>query len=342
MLSGVQPAEMKRIISVLAAVCVLLSLSACTQNMALGDKNNISSTTNADKLQFPYTFTDSAGKKVTLAKKPQKVAVLFSSYAEMWKAAGGAVDITVGESVQRGFAEKDVVLVDSGVGHSSIDLEKLVDEAPDLVIGTADFEIQNSAASYCSSKGIPSAVFKIDNFNDYLTVMRIMCDITGSNENYKTYADDVQNKVNAMLSKVQESLESGKIKAPKILFVRAGSSAKSTKAKNSDDNFVCAMIKQLGGQNIADTDTKLQGTLSIEEIIVKNPDYMFITTMGDENAAKDYMNSQLAANGFKELNCVKNKNYTFLQKNMFHYKPNSRWAEAYKILINILYPELEV
>ncbi len=31
---------------------------------------------------FPYTFTDSAGRAVTLQAAPERVAVLFSSYAD--------------------------------------------------------------------------------------------------------------------------------------------------------------------------------------------------------------------------------------------------------------------
>ena len=62
------------------------------------------------------TFADSTGATVTLQEKPKTVAVLFSSFAEVWTLAGGNVDITVGESVERGFADEKSVLVDSGAG----------------------------------------------------------------------------------------------------------------------------------------------------------------------------------------------------------------------------------
>ena len=42
--------------------------------------------------------------------------MLFSSFADVWETAGGRVDITVGESVERGFAPEDVLLVDDGAG----------------------------------------------------------------------------------------------------------------------------------------------------------------------------------------------------------------------------------
>lgn len=43
-----------------------------------------------------YTFTDSAGVSLTVKQPPQRVAVLFSSFAEIWQTAGGTVAVTVG------------------------------------------------------------------------------------------------------------------------------------------------------------------------------------------------------------------------------------------------------
>ena len=49
------------------------------------------------------SFTDSLGETVELSKRPENVAVLFSSFAEMWTLAGGEVAGTGGESIERGF-----------------------------------------------------------------------------------------------------------------------------------------------------------------------------------------------------------------------------------------------
>ena len=71
------------------------------------------------------SFTDDAGREVTLYSKPQRVAVLMSSLAEVWALAGGKIDITVGESVERGFAGGSVILVDLGAG-KTINTELLI------------------------------------------------------------------------------------------------------------------------------------------------------------------------------------------------------------------------
>ena len=53
------------------------------------------------------------------------------------------------------------------------------------------------------------------------------------------------------------------------------------------------------------------------------------------------MNALLASDGWNSLSCVKNGDYTYLPKDLFHFKPNARWAQAYLYLAEILYPELD-
>lgn len=296
--------------------------------------------TEGDNTAFPYTFTDSTGTTVTLEEKPQKTAVLFSSYADIWVTAGGTVDITVGESVERGFAGDGAVLVDSGAGHTSIDLEALTAAAPDLVIGTADFPAQTDAVAFCRSAGIPAASFRVESFDDYLEVLSVFCHITGETERYREYGTAIREQIQAILDKTAAYADEAE-HTPEILFVRSGTSAKSTKAKTAADNFVCVMLDELGTHNIADSASALTGSLSLEAILENDPDALFIATMGSEEAAKSYMDSLLSSDGWKELRCVRQGSYCYLPKDLFHFKPNARWAQAYRFLAEFLYPEID-
>ena len=78
------------------------------------------------------TFTDDTQTDITVPHAPQKVAVLTSSLADLWITAGGTVEITVGESLERGLVE-EAVLVDEGAG-KTVDLERLIQARPDFVL----------------------------------------------------------------------------------------------------------------------------------------------------------------------------------------------------------------
>ena len=108
-------------------------------------------------------FKDDLNNEFELYEKPQKVAVLFSSFADIWITAGGTVDITVKESVERGFANEQAVLVDEGAG-KSINVEALIMANPDLVLCSADIEAQTDAAKLLNKSGIPAACFRVESF----------------------------------------------------------------------------------------------------------------------------------------------------------------------------------
>lgn len=284
-----------------------------------------------------YTFTDSTGAVISLTEKPQTVAVLFSSYAEIWTLAGGTVSVTVGESVERGFVPEGTPLVDAGAG-KAIDQELLLAAQPDFVIGSADIAAQAEACRILSGSGIPCALFRVDTFEDYLSMLKICTDITENPAAFETYGTAVSTQIAAVKSAV-EDLDT----EPKnILFIRAGSQYSATKAKRSPDNFVCIMLDELGSHNIADDAALLLDGLSLEEILLRDPDYIFLTTMGSEDAAKSHIEDLFSQAGWQDMTAVRSGNYTFLPKELFHFKPNARWAEAYALLAELLYPELNI
>lgn len=290
----------------------------------------------AEESRWPYTFADSTGASVTLTHMPQTVAVLFSSYAEIWQLAGGQTAITVGESVERGFAAEDAVLVDSGAG-KAIDHELLLAAQPDLIIGSADIPAHVQAKQALQISGIPFALFRVDTFEDYLSMLETCTGITGRADAYETHGAAVQRQVDAVKAAVRALDEEPKT----ILFIRAGSQYSATKAKRAPDHFACIMLDELGSRNIADDARVLLDGLSLEEILLRDPEYIFLTTMGSEDAAKSYISDLFAQAGWKDLTAVQNGDYAFLPKELFHFKPNARWAEAYAMLAELLYPELK-
>ena len=314
---------MKRL--VLITLILSLFLCGCTAD---------TSTTTA---QPYYSFTDSTGVGVTLKTKPQKVAVLFSSYVDIWNMAGGEVSVTVGESVERGFVPDDTYLVDSGAG-KTIDCERLLAAMPDFVIASADIAAQAELKESLANSGIPVALFRVDTFDQYLSMLKICTEITENDTAYTRYGTELQERINTIKNLTAQ--QSGNAK--EILFIRAGSKFSSTKAKCAPENFVCIMLNELGAKNIAEDAPILLDDLSVEEIILRDPDYIFLTSMGSEEASKSYIQSLFEEDGWRELSAVKNKNYTFLEKELFHFKPNARWDEAYAILADLLYPELSI
>lgn len=273
-----------------------------------------------------YSFKDSLGSTVCLKERPKKVAILFSSYAEIWQIAGGRVDITVKDAIDAGYATDEAVIVHSGSGHSGINRELLVAASPDLVIGTADYPDQVDVCSFTASLGIPSALFRVESFADYLNVLKIFTDILGTPERYEAYGTEVAAEIRML--KDSFSLKNER----NLLFLRA---TKSTlKPMRSDGHFAAGMLTELGLENIADGAGDIIGGNLLEYAVRCDPCYVFVTLMGDEEEAISYAEAELLKPGWSNLSAVRGSRVIYLPKALFQYKPNSRWAEAYRYLIN--------
>ena len=82
--------------------------------------------------------------------------------------------------------------------------------------------------------------------------------------------------------------------------------------------------------------------LSMETILAEDPDYIFVTTMGDSQKAIDALKAGIESNpAWGSLSAVQNGRYLILPKDLFHYKPNARWGESYEALLHILYPDAQ-
>ena len=278
------------------------------------------------------SFIDDTGAQISAPVKPRRVAVLLSSLAEVWQTADGEVAVTVGETVERGFAPSGVTLVDDGAG-KTINIELLIASQPDLVIYSAELAGQAQCAQTLAAAGIPAAGFTVETFADYLRVLEIFTSILQTPENYAAHGAALQARVEELIASVQGQ------SAPTVLFVRAGSSARFTKAKTAANHFVCGMLKELGCVNIADAAPILLDGLSIEAILLSDPDFILYTTMGDESAGTAYMESLLTDPVWQTLTAVQEGRVYQLPKALFQYKPGPRWDAAYQYLIDLLYGE---
>ena len=274
------------------------------------------------------TGCSSEKEGIPTAEMPEKTAVLFSSLAEIWLDAGGEIAVTVGETVERGLMPEGTPLVDDGAG-KSINLELLISLEPDLVIASADIPAQAEAARILEDAGIPTLLFRIESFGDYLTTLEAMSSITGNTEAYEKGLA-LQAEIDSVLA--DTAFMTGK----RILFIRAGSTVSSTKAKLAEDHFACAMLEEMGCFNIASEAPVLLDGLSMEAVLLADPDYIFFSLMGNEETAAANVRSLLSGETWGQLTAVREGRATILPKELFHYKPCSRWPEAYRYLADVL------
>ncbi len=276
----------------------------------------------------PVTFTDALGREVTV-DSPERVITLLGSFCDTWYLAGGEVIGTVRDSWTAFDLDLDEAVVNLG-SFLSPDIEAIVSELPDFVIASANTEAQTELVDTLESAGITVAYFDVSNFDSYLEMLDICTDITGRKDLYEKNGLNIVDEIEAAKDKIDGS-------KPTVLFIRAAAS--SVKAKGSEGTVGGEILADLDCINIADSDDALLDDLSLEAIVLADPEYIFVTTQGEdtEAAIENFENLIASSSAWASLSAVQNGNYYIIDKALYNSKPNARWGEAYALLADILY-----
>jgi len=279
------------------------------------------------------TFTDSRDQEVTITKNPERVIVLQNSLLEIWDQSGGSVIGRVEESQDKIVENAMSAEVVGAVGSPS--MEKILSLEPDLVIVASSYTAQKEMISTLEQSGIEVIGLDNDLLEDYYKTVRLFTAITGREDLYKNNVNEIQKSVDEIIAKAPTD------KNYKVVILFA--TAKSITVRDSN-TMVGEMLKDLNTVNISDAagdviDTK---TFSMEKIIQEDPDFIFVQTMGsDLEKIEERLKNEAQDNpAWASLTAVKEDRYIVLSKDLYMYKPNQRYPEAYEGLAKILYPEV--
>ena len=277
------------------------------------------------------TFTDDLGRLVTV-DRPERVACLIASFADIWYLAGGADQIVAATGATWTYFDlplrEDVVNLGAA---KELNLEELIACNPDFILASCGTDRNRELESSFEKMGLTVAYFQVDTFDDYLRVLKVCTEITGFTENYKIYGSDVRAQVTKALERADGS-------RPKVLYIRATGS--NCKVKGSKENVLGEMLANLDCDNIADSENSLLEQLGMEAILESDPDYIFVVLQSADPAdAQKVLESTLLQNpAWNTLRAVREGRYYVMDPGLYNLKPNERWGEAYEKLADILYP----
>lgn len=321
----------KKLLFMMSAAIILTGCGA--------DKTEISVATvqtTEETADEQYTFTDDLGREVTV-NNPQRVAALLGSYADIWYLAGGEVIASADDA----WEDFELPLPEDAVNlgmTKELSLEKLFEADPDFVLASSNTQGNVEWMETLEAAGIPVAYFEVNDFDDYLNFLKICTDITGRADLYEQNGLAIEQQIENVIADSQARIEEAG-ETPTVLSLRASSTF--IRAKNSKNNVLGEMLAALGCINIADSDESLLENLSVEHIIMEDPDYIFFIQQGDnEEGTKANIESFIAENpAWSELTAVKEGRVYLLEKSLYALKPNDRWGEAYEKLEEILADE---
>jgi iron complex transport system substrate-binding protein len=252
--------------------------------------------------------------------------------AEIWLLAGGQLTGVTDDAIDgRLRLPQDIEIL--GTVKDPV-MENILALEPDFVLLSEDIASHAAVAETLAQAGIPIYAARVDTLSEYIKVLKDFTTITGDTESYEVNGESVRLEVEDLLSRLDDT---GVLPETSALFLRAFSTGVKPKAY---EHTVCTILEDIGVRNIAAKEGFPLEDISIEAVIEADPDYIFVVPMGDEAAAMETLESSLLSNpAFAALSAVKSDKLVWLPKDLYHYKPNNRWGEAYEHILQIIYPQ---
>lgn len=307
---------MKRVFTLILSLFLLFSLFGCSAPVGEVSGEGV-------------RVTDAFGNWTSLSAGARVVSC-YGSFADCWLLSGGSLVGITDDGVEEGIVPAGSVEIVGSV--KSVDMEKVISLAPDYVILSADLAAHRNLEGTLKAARIPYGYFRVDTFADYKALMGQFCAVNGREDLYRANVLEVEERISAILAKIPASTDAD------FLLMRVYSTGMKAKG---DDNLAGQILKEFALANVADGNPNLLEDLSVEQVVLADPDYVFALAMGDSAAAEEFLRQNVENNpAWSGLTAVKEGHYYMLPKDLFHYKPNERWDESYEYLAKILYPDL--
>lgn len=289
---------MKRL---LIALLVLLTLCSCREN-----KN---STTGVK-------ITDDLGKDFVFEKIPSKVISLAPSITETIYYLGAdknLIGVTKYCDYPPEAASKNIV-----GGLLDPNLELIAGLKPDLIFLTTE---GNSKLTYKSLTDLGYSVFVLN--------PRKISDIVTTMEKLNSILQPDSGRIRIELFKT--GVERYKVQPESALTYAAFLSVKPFVSFN-DNTFIGDIFRISGFRNVFGEEKLDYPGIYDEDLIIKNPEYMFFFSDSSQVSIKN-INTEISA-GFGGLNAYRNGKFFILNENIFS-RPGPRVVEALGILSRI-------
>ena len=307
----------RRLRTATAAILAAALLAAC------GDRGGARpSSPPASAADSAVSLVDDAGRTVTLPRPARRIVALVPSVTETVVALGAADRLVARTDFDKGPAVDRLPSIGGGLDPS---VETLVSLHPDLVLGwetNGRPELRNRLTAL----GIPVFSIKTEDTTDVFRAVRNLGRLTGR----ARAADSLAASLRAELAAVRASVAGA---ARPTVFYMAWNDPPLTAGPKT---FISQVIEVAGGRNAFAEATALWPTVSIEEIVRRQPEFVVVPT-GEQGSTK--VEELKRAAGWRELRALREGRGVRVPAEVVN-QPGPRLGQAARAMRDAIHPEL--
>ena len=314
---------MKKIFMLLLLLLQMITISGC------GSQNTKETTVDSNAF---LTITDDAGRKVVLKSKPERIVILSPSFLGMIDAVGGKV---IGRASSKVGTIPESMKDAQEVGFTyNIDVERVVALKPDCVLALKGQH--DKFISLLESNNIPVIEIDVRTYKEVQNALKLIGKVYGVQQKGEQAAAKLDNEISKISEKIPKDEK-------KIVILHA--SAKNVTVE-LDGTIAGSAAKLLGFKNVAAGSSPLSGDpdktpYSLEELVKNDPELIFITSMGTDQAIENRLRSDVQSNpAWNSLKAVRENRIIFLPEQLFLINPGLQYPKAVEYMARTVYPEV--
>jgi iron complex transport system substrate-binding protein len=303
--------QIKRITSAAIAITLIALLVGCGKTQPAPTATPVA----------PITVVDDVGNTVTLNTEPQRIISLAPANTEILYALGlgdRVVGVTEYCNYPPEAAEKPKV-----GGFSDVDLEQVVGLEPDLVLAASLHTAEVVPA--LQERGVPVFVADPQTVPEVLETIRTIGHITGKDQAAGALTAQMQERIIA----VQETIKDAP--RPRV-FWELGPELYTA----GPGSFLNDLIVMAGGENIAADADGPWPQLSLEAIVLKDPE---IVVLADHNYGET-AETVTQRSGWGNITAVREGRIIELTNDDIVSRPGPRIVEGLEFLARAFHPDL--
>jgi len=268
------------------------------------------------------SLLDDAGRTVTLPHPARRIVALVPSVTETVVALGAADRLVGRTDFDHGPAVDRLPSIGGGLDPS---VETLVSLRPDLVLGwetTGRPELRDRLTAL----GIPVFSIKTEDTTDVFRAVRNVGRLTGRTRAADSLAASLRGELEAVRASVAGA-------ARPTVFYMAWNDPPLTAGPKT---FVSQVIEVAGGRNVFADQAALWPTVSIEEIVRRQPEFV-VVPRGEQGAER--VEAMKRAPGWRELRALREGRGVMVPAEVVN-QPGPRLGEAARAMRDAIHPEL--
>ncbi len=268
----------------------------------------------------PRSFLDDMGRKLFLAKHPTRIISLAPSITEILFAIGLDDEIV---GVTEFCDYPDQAKSKTKVGYAQPNIESIVSLQPDLILAPKSF-MRADLLKKLEELKIPTFILEPHTVEEILAHIKLLGRMVGKSD----VANEQTTSLRKQIAELTDRLKGRE--RPSMLYI-LNSQPLITVGPGS---FIHHLIELAGGRNAAEQATTPYPRLSMEEVLIQNPDILLFPVGRFEGIPQA---EQDAWKRWETITAVKDGKLFQVQSDLLN-RPGPRIIEGLKLLVQFLHP----